>query len=180
VTADTLGEVHALVLRGERVTLRPVAREERAILAAILAEPSVARWWGPPRPDIAAVDDWLDADADTVVLAIEVDGQVVGSIQASEETDPDYRHASVDLFLATSHQGQGLGPEAIRTIARYLLEERGHHRLTIDPSAANERAIRTYERLGFRRVGVLHDYERGPDGTFHDGLLLDLMRDDLR
>ncbi|HXI44982.1 MAG TPA: GNAT family protein, partial [Candidatus Acidoferrales bacterium] len=69
---------------------------------------------------------------------------------------------------------------AIRTLARYLIEGRGHHRLTIDPSAANERAIKAYERVGFRRVGVMRSYERGPDGTWHDGLLMDLLADELR
>jgi aminoglycoside 6'-N-acetyltransferase len=65
-------------------------------------------------------------------------------------------------------------------VARWLFEERGHHRLTIDPSAANERAIRAYTAIGFKPVGVMRRYERGPDGTFHDGLLMDLLRDELR
>jgi aminoglycoside 6'-N-acetyltransferase len=51
--------------------------------------------------------------------------------------------------------------------------------MTIDPSAANEGAIRAYERVGFRRVGIQRSYERGPDGTFHDGLLMDLLADEL-
>ncbi len=163
---------------GERVRLRPVRPSDRERLATILAEPSVARWWGPPRAGHEAVDDWLAGDDDTYALTIEADGEVVGSIQVSEETDPDYRHAGIDLFLATEHQGRGLGPDAIRTVARYLFEDRGHHRLTIDPSAANERAIRAYERVGFRRVGVMRAYERGTDGTFHDGLLMELLRGD--
>lgn len=140
----------------------------------------MARWWGVSDSPDQAVDDWLTPDPDTVVLAIEVDGEIAGSIQFAEEPDPDYRHAGIDLFLATSHQGQGLGTDAIRTIARYLFDVRGHHRLTIDPSAANERAIRAYERVGFRRVGVMRAYERGPDGTFHDGVLLELLRGELR
>ena len=167
-------------LVGDRVVLRPATPDDHDRLAAILAEPSVARWWGPPRPDVDAATDWLDAGDDTVVYAIELDGAVIGSIQFAEETEPDYRHAGVDLFLATVWQGQGLGTDAIRAVARYLFEVRGHHRLTIDPSAANARAIRAYERVGFRRVGVMRAYERGPDGSFHDGLLLDLLRDELR
>lgn len=169
----------APTLVGERVVLRPATPNDHDRLAAILAEPSVARWWGAPRDDVDAATDWLDADDDTVVFAIEVGGEVVGSIQFTEETEPDYRHAGVDLFLATDRQGQGLGTDAIRTLARYLFEVRGHHRITIDPSAANARAIHTNERLGFRRVGVMRAYERGPDGTFHDGLLLDLLRGEL-
>ena len=64
-------------------------------------------------------------------------------------------------------------------LARYLIEERGHHRLTIDPAADNAPAIRAYEKVGFRPVGVMRSYERGPDGTLHDGLLMDLLADEL-
>ena len=62
---------------------------------------------------------------------------------------------------------------------RYLFEERGHHRLTIDPALANEGAIRCYEAVGFRRVGS-SQYERTDDGTWRDGLLLDLLAGDRR
>jgi aminoglycoside 6'-N-acetyltransferase len=65
-------------------------------------------------------------------------------------------------------------------VASYLFEDRGHHRLTIDPSAANERAIRAYEVVGFRAVGRMRQYERGRDGTWHDGLLMDLLVGELR
>jgi aminoglycoside 6'-N-acetyltransferase len=54
-----------------------------------------------------------------------------------------------------------------------------HHRITIDPAAANSRAIRCYEKAGFRPVGVMRQYERGADGQFHDGLMMDLLRGDL-
>lgn len=126
------------------------------------------------------LDDWLEEDPETTVWTMEVDGKVAGSIQASEEADLDYRHAGIDLFLGPAFQGKGLGTESIRILARWLFEERGHHRLTIDPSAANERAIRAYSSVGFKPVGILRQYERGPDGTFHDGLLMDLLRDESR
>ena len=129
---------------------------------------------------MGVAEEWLDVEVDDLVFVIELDGVVVGSIQYGEENDPDYRHASVDLFLTTAVQGQGVGPDAIRTVARYLIDVRGHHRLTIDPSAANERAIHVYSTLGFRPIGIQRLYERGPDGTFHDGLLMDLLADELR
>ena len=101
-------------------------------------------------------------------------------VQASEEDDPEYRHAGIDIALHPAWHGRGLGPDAIRTVARHLLAERGHHRLTIDPAAANAVAIRSYERVGFRPVGVMREYERGDDGTWHDGLLMDLLAGELR
>jgi aminoglycoside 6'-N-acetyltransferase len=164
-------------LVGERLTLRAVEPGDRARLCAILAEPSVARWWGTESPE-DAVDDILAPDR--AAWAIEVDGAIVGLVQAAEEEEPDNRHAGIDLFLDTGHQGRGLGPEAIRLVAGYLFETRRHHRLTIDPAAANTRAIRAYERVGFRTVGVMRDYERGPDGTWHDGVLMDLLVGELR
>ncbi|HEX8940757.1 MAG TPA: GNAT family protein [Candidatus Limnocylindrales bacterium] len=164
-------------LATDRLVLRPVRPADRGRLAEILAEPAVARWWGPGSL-AEAVEDFFAPDV--TAFAIEVDGQVVGCIQFTEEEDPDYRHAGIDLFLDTEHQGRGLGPEALRLLAHWLFAERGHHRLTIDPAAANERAIRAYEAVGFRRVGVMRRYERGADGTWHDGLLLDLLADELR
>ena len=61
---------------------------------------------------------------------------------------------------------------------RTCSSERGHHRLTIDPAADNEPAIRCYTAAGFRTVGVMRRYERGRDGSFHDGLLMELVRPD--
>jgi len=164
-------------LRGERVTLRLLTEDDRAEIRRILDDPTVARWWGPGSVE-TRLDEWFDDDA-TVRYAIELDDRVVGTVQFHEENEPDYRHAGLDIFLDAEHQGKGLGCDALRTLARYLFEVRGHHRLTIDPSAANERAIRAYRRIGFRSIGVMRRYERGADGTFHDGLLMDLLEDDL-
>jgi aminoglycoside 6'-N-acetyltransferase len=112
------------------------------------------------------------------VYAIERDGRLVGAIQSAEETDPEFRHAAIDLFLDDTAQGQGVGPAAIRVLARKLIDEDGHHRITIDPAASNEAAIRCYSKAGFKPVGITRQSERGPDGTWHDGLLMDLLADE--
>ena len=82
-------------------------------------------------------------------------------------------------MLASGGQDRGLGSDAVRTVARWLLDVRGHHRLTIDPAASNERAIRACSRVGFRPVGVMRNYERARDRTWHDGLLMDLLAGEL-
>ena len=156
--------------------LRPGCPEDAEKLVRIRKEPEVALRWGGDDIEEEIGEEFIGTEG----FVIEVDGDVVGAIQYGEEDDPMYRHANVDIFLATSHHGQGLGAEAIRLLARHLFEERGHHRLTIDPAADNAAAIRAYEKVGFRPVGVMRDYERGPDGVWHDGLLMDLLRDELR
>ncbi len=67
----------------------------------------------------------------------------------------------------------------MRTLATHLIDDLGHHRLTIDPAADNAAAIRAYEKVGFRPVGVMRRYERGSDGTWHDNLLMDLLAAEL-
>jgi len=164
------------VLRGDRVTLRPVRDDDADALLALLNEPSVAQWW--QEWDAERVAE-LIADLEEPAVAIEVGGELAGLLLLGEETFWMYRHASLDIAVATAHQGKGLGPEALRLAIRHLIEERGHHRFTIDPAAANERAIRAYSRLGFRPVGILRRHERHADGEWHDGLLMDLLADEL-
>jgi aminoglycoside 6'-N-acetyltransferase len=170
--------VPGVELRGERVTLRPLNAADVTPLAEIAAEPEVAHWWlGLSEEDLR---DMAGPGEESLVFAVELDGELIGLAQSAEEADPDYRHAGIDIFLGTAWHGKGLGADTVRTLARYLLEDRGHHRLTIDPAAANERAIRCYESVGFRRVGVMRAYERGADGTWHDGVLLELLAGELR
>jgi aminoglycoside 6'-N-acetyltransferase len=164
-------------LAGERVVLRPLRLDDVERIAEIQAEPGVARWWGPP--DETELRRKAEGRTEGKALAIECDGEVVGLIEFHEEDDPDYRHAGIDLFLAEHHQGRGLGTDAVGTLARYLVRERGHHRLTIDPAADNTAAIRAYEKIGFRPVGRMREYERSRDGTWHDGLLMDLLAHEL-
>jgi aminoglycoside 6'-N-acetyltransferase len=168
----------ALVLRGERVTLRPTRPEDTTRLLEILREPGIRAWWGDYDADGLRRD--LVEPEDGVAFAIEADGEVIGAVQYTEEEDPNYRHAGIDVFVATPWHGRGLGTEAVRVLSRYLVEGRGHHRLTIDPAAANAPAIRSYEKVGFRPVGVMRRYERGSDGEWRDGLLMDLLADELR
>lgn len=57
-----------------------------------------------------------------------------------------------------------------------MIDERGHHRITIDPAATNAAAIRAYERVGFRAVGVMPAAERDAGGNgWHDSLLMELL-----
>ncbi len=165
------------MLHGARVTLRPVREGDLEVLVALVAQPGVHEWFGP-----AEVGEHLRAGLlnDGEAFVVEVGGETAGWLAFSEETDPDYRHAGLDLSLAPGFQGRGLGPEALRLVIDWLAADRGHHRFTVDPAARNDRAIRAYTAIGFRPVGLLRRYERGRDGAWHDGLLMDLLVDDLR
>jgi aminoglycoside 6'-N-acetyltransferase len=166
-------------LHGERVVLRPLGEADSGWILEMLREPDVERWWGGPY-DLERVERELLGGDDEQWLAIESGGEAVGIVGWWEETDPQYRHAGIDISLRSGWHGRRLGRDAVRTLACWLLDVRGHHRVTIDPAAHNERAIRCYESVGFRRVGVMRRYERLPGGELRDGLLMDLLSEDLK
>jgi aminoglycoside 6'-N-acetyltransferase len=165
-------------LHGALVSLRPATTDDIPALAKIRAAPEVFRWWrGEGELASAVAAELADEDAHTLVVVR--DGRVVGAIQWTEEAEPDYRHASIDIYLDPAVHGHGLGADAVRTLARHLITDQGFHRLVIDPAADNTAAIRCYSKVGFRTVGIMRQYERGPDGTWHDGLLMDLLAEEL-
>jgi aminoglycoside 6'-N-acetyltransferase len=154
------------------MNLRPMTAADATELRRIHETPEVLRWWGPPGAGFPA------EDPSATRFVIEHDGAVAGMVQYFEEPDDDYRHAMIDLFVDPALHGRGLGTEALRRTVDLLTQERGHHRLTIDPAADNAAAIRTYEKVGFRPVGILHRYERDHTGDgWHDCMLMELVVD---
>jgi aminoglycoside 6'-N-acetyltransferase len=159
------------------VTLRPLGEADLPALVAVLAHPEVAAWWGEYDAERVRAD--LDYEH-TEMLAVELDGEVIGVVEVNEETEPDYRHVALDVAIRADLHGRGLGREALRMVIDYLIRARGHHRFTIDPATENERAIRSYTGLGFRPVGVMRRSERAPDGRWRDNLLMDLLAEELK
>jgi aminoglycoside 6'-N-acetyltransferase len=163
-------------LVGEGFELRPPEPGEvEALARAIAKDPVASPWWGS---DPEVVLRWF-AEDDVRVLIISSGGRPVGLVTYTEEEDPDYHSAGIDIGLLSDTVGRGVGSAALRLLARWLFDVRGHHRLTIDPAVANERAVRAYHRVGFKTIGVAREYERGDDGVYHDNLLMDMLADDL-
>ena len=117
--------------------LRPARADDAPAVLAILEEPEVAAW------SHRAESERLD-EPDAVTFVIEHERRVAGCIQFSEETDPDYFSAAVDIFVSAAVHGRGVGTDAMRTLISWLVDGRGHHRLTVDPTLANSRAIHVY------------------------------------
>jgi aminoglycoside 6'-N-acetyltransferase len=157
-----------------RLVLRPLASGDEEELLRIHRTPEVMRWWDEP------ADGFPWDEPESVRLTIEVDGRVAGLIQYWEEPEPKYRHAGIDLFLDPALHGRGVGTEAVRRVARMLVDERGHHRITIDPAVDNAAAIRSYSKIGFKPVGVMRQAERDVGGGgWHDSLLMELLASEL-
>ncbi len=158
--------------------LRPALAGDVPTLVRIRRTPAVYERWRGGDDLVASVEEDL-SDPDVTGYVIELDGAVVGWVQWEAEEEPDYRHASIDIYVDPAVHGRGVGTDAVRTVARHLLVDHGHHRIHIDPAADNAAAIHTYAKVGFRPVCIMRQYERASDGTWHDALLMDLLADEL-
>lgn len=163
-------------LEGDGFTLRPIRRSDAAAMLALLHQPGVARWWGAY--DEAKLErDFFDPAWAYTYLVL-VGDKLAGLLQFHEVPDPDYKSAGVDITLGEGYQDRGLGTRVLKRLIRYLIDERRHHRITIDPATGNARAIHVYEKVGFKPVGVMRRYERDINGEWHDGLLMDLLSEE--
>ena len=153
--------------------LRPPIEADAAPLLGILSEPEVSLWWVGYTADPIREEIIESGNA----LVMDIGGRPAGAIFLYPNDDPEYLHVVMHLFLGAEWYGHRYGAEAL-TIAMTHLATLGYHRFTLDPNVNNAPAIRSYERLGFHRVGVLREYQLRPNGTHEDGLLMDLVLSD--
>jgi aminoglycoside 6'-N-acetyltransferase len=157
-------------LDGDGFVLRLMREQDAPRLRELVSTEHVSPWWG-------AMDERfpLEDEPEATRYVVWVGGQVAGMVQYGEEKEPEYRHAWIDVFLDAAHSGRGLGAAVVRRLARHLIDDRGHHRVTIDPALANEPAVHCYEKAGFQRVGVMRSAWRNPAGEWSDLLLMELV-----
>ena len=130
-------------VRGRLTTLRPAGAGDVDRLVAWHADPEVARYWDGETFTRSEMEVRL-AREDVEAWIVEESDHPVGYLQVHPE--------GLDMFLVPSARGRGLGPDAARAMARHLVEARGWSRVTVDPYAWNEGAVRAWERAGFVEV----------------------------
>lgn len=161
-------------LRGPLVTLRDPLISDADPINAVLQEPEVAVWW--VGYDIDRVRrEFIDAPETTRI--IEVESRPIGVLIVLRGEDPEYPTTVMHIFISTAFRGRRIGEEALALAIRHEFSQ-GITRITLDPNVKNDGAIRSYERMGFRRIGILRDYQVRPDGSLDDALFLDLTRHD--
>lgn len=144
---------------GERVALRPLELEDAERLRAWVNDPEVHQHLGRFRAcNAAAQRDWLEElnqrpEDHAFGIALRESGALIGSCGLHKVTFP-HRSAELGVLIGeTSTQGRGLGTEALRLLLGYGFDTLGLHRVELRVYESNPRAIRCYERLGFRREG---------------------------
>jgi aminoglycoside 6'-N-acetyltransferase len=136
-----------LRLHGELTAVRLANEDDVDLLVRWHADPEVARYWDDETFTHDEMRERL-ARPDVDAYIVEAEGRPVGYLQAWREGD----EGGLDMFLEPAARGHGYGPDAARTLARYLLAEARWPRVTVDPYRWNEWAVRAWKRAGFEPV----------------------------
>lgn len=174
---------HKPTLVGERVLLRPFGPADAAAMHASTLDEESMRLTGTRRTftpeEIRAWCEKIATAEGRVDLAVvakdggEFLGEVVLNEIDEENLDANFRIA----LAAERYFGRGYGTEAARLMVRYGFEALGLHRIELEVFAFNPRAVRVYEKLGFRHEGRKRR-AHFQDGAWHDVLLMGLLRDE--
>ena len=142
---------------------RPVVEKDLPMIAGWLAEPHVAEWWDAPETDIAGIRENIDSIS-VEPLIVELDGKPIAYLQSYDPhlddghpyADQPFGTLGIDLSIGVPGLvGRGHGSAIVRQFVEQLFEE-GAPRVIIDPHPDNGRAIRAYERAGFRAIDRRH------------------------
>ncbi|MEC0205329.1 GNAT family N-acetyltransferase [Paenibacillus lautus] len=172
-------------LEGERIYLRPFGEEETEGYYQMLFNPEMRRLTGTKQAfTLEGVRRYIEEKSgnhDTILLLIALsdNDQMIGDI-ALQDIDYVNRNANMRIALDKGeHLGKGYGPEAIRLLLEYAYGILNLHRIELQVFDYNERAIKAYEKVGFKREGVQRDalyYQH----RYHDSILMSMLEEEYR
>ncbi len=173
-------------LVGESVELRRHDRSNYPLYARWYSDEEVWRltsWASEPMRQASVErlfeDRQNSSKDDSFAIHRKGEEEPVGVISLMNISEAD---ASADLSIIVGEKedrDQGLGTEAIRLILRYAFEDQELSRVALSVFEFNELAMRSYEKLGFRREGRI---ERAVhrDGEWQDAILMRVLASEWR
>ncbi len=176
-----------MTLRGERVDLRAVEREDAPHLHRWLNDPRVMRFWGSPSHTVSRVEverrieDWLDREAllgrPACFMVETLEGEAIGHVLIGEER-AEARSVELSIMIGEPDRWeQGYGTDALETLLDACFDAWNLHRVWVRSEATNPRAHRLYRRCGFVHEATLRD-AAFLDGHWEDVLVFGLLSQD--
>jgi len=182
--SDTLGipdKIH-----GGAVSLRPITHADRPLIYRWLNDPKVMSFWGGnDRPlseatSVGWVERFVGEGASLECLIIVTRERPIGFIELSlNPGNHNYGHlVEIDICIGEPSEWEhGYGSAALTALLHWLFTSTDTRRVFLQPRAENERAIHVYEKVGFRKEGVLKQAEYH-DGEYQDGVMMAAIRDE--
>jgi RimJ/RimL family protein N-acetyltransferase len=174
-TARTADD-HVVLKNGRTLRLGNYRPEDKEAVVSMYGSMSPeAIKWGMPPYDRTRIERWTSNLANSINLLARSEDRVAGHLQMSSM--PYSRRkgvAELFIYVHQDFQNLGLGTRMMRK-AIELAKERGFHRIGLTVVADNHRAIKVYEKVGFKKEGVARETFYGDDLRYHDEVEMGLL-----
>ena len=172
----------AVIISNDKISLRLLTEQDKNLLLKWLTDERVLNFWEGKSAvfDLNRIEEdyYAEEDVEIIRAIIEYDGKSIGYVhmyKLNEELLNEYEYPStnkvvygIDQFIGESeYWGKGIGTDFMRLVLQYLTKEKGAEIIILDPHADNPRAIRCYEKVGFKKIKFLPKHE------LHDGEMVD-------
>src|SRR5437588_2947856 len=156
-SAHPVGVTHPVV-EGEGVRLRPTTPADLPTAARLFRDPGFyERWGGAPKTDEEITQKYLGERSPRVeCFFVEVDEDVVGFTQY-HDADDGGEGGGMDLVLLPASRGRGIGTAVVHALVRFVGEQKGWRRFTVDPDVDNERGVNFWKKAGFVPQRIVED-----------------------
>lgn len=171
--------------KGEKVKLREYSKEDIKQAQMYVNDPEVKMLLTPGIPFPYTLEDeekWYEsqsANNDTYNFAIETldEGKYIGGCGINKI---DWKNSNViiGIFIGDKNYWEkGYGTDAIKVLIKFIFNEMNINRIKLNVFSFNKRAIKCYEKCGFKVEGVLRQ-ELFRDGEYHDDILMGLLKEE--
>lgn len=170
-------------INAARVSLRMITEDDLDAIHTIYSDPRVMRYWStPPLADMDAALKLLNGilknyEQSALLkwgIARQTDGTLLGTCTIFN-VSLDNGRAEIGYALASAHWGNGYMHESLQALLGHAFGELNLRRLEADVDPRNTNSIRTLERLGFRREGLLRERWH-VNGEIQDALFYGLLK----
>lgn len=169
-------------IAGKKVRLRAIERSDIPAFVRWLNDPEVTQYLQIYMPlSLAQEERWFEDQLeqhDQSIFGIEtLDGKLIGNV-ALVHIDWKNRRAGLGVMLGEKeYWGQGYGTDAITALLGFAFKQMNLHTVHLTTYEYNKRAIRCYEKCGFKLEGCMrqaHFY----NGQYHDELVMGVLREE--
>ena len=171
------------MLKGEKCVLRPLRMEDAKILSEIANDIEVRDYLSNVFPYTEIVEENFIKSLSSqkvptdIVFGIEIDGKLIGTVGIHRI---NWASRNGYLGIAIFDKGfwnRGIGTEATSLILKYAFEYLNLHKILLEVYEYNERAIRVYEKLGFKREGILRK-NHYLKGKYYDVIVMGILQEE--
>ena len=172
-----------VVLRGERVLLRPMREEDAELIVQWRNDPEICRWLFSTDPlTVQSHLEWFrrpKPDRLDFVICLNESERPIGTVNFTNIDLQDGKAEAGKMLGERTQSGKGLAKEAFRLWLAFGFEHLGLTYVYVRTLATNHRNIKLNERLGLRVEQVLREeYRRGDE--VHDAVVMGLAREDAK